>query len=310
MPDLSLDEMLQAMKDHVNSMANKTPAEIYAVPPEQWEAVSSTYIENWPPALHQMSIPSYGFGLTNEMARAFGSMMGEYGGGFDISDLGPDKAKEMMISLANTIGGCIKSRCNGRAFVRLGSRSPKDCWIPPSAGDISKGIVKSGEEAMRRLTADSERLYTDLQTALAMSYQPWIWVREWVDMEPWQEFRCFMKDRKLIGISQYDYNLGRQEEIVENADGIEKAIKEFFQGFSEACHMDSVVFDVFLRPTDGGFEVKLLEINPFYWGTDPCLFTCLADAEENGGFRFCTEVKERDTRPDPDELLAELNAMP
>ena len=32
---------------------------------------------------------------------------------------------------------------------------------------------------------------------------PWLYLREWVDIQPWTEFRCFMVDRKIAGISEW-----------------------------------------------------------------------------------------------------------
>lgn len=248
-------------------------SEIYRLSDDHWQAVSPTYIESWPEGLRRLSMESYGLRLTARDARVLSSYMGEFSEGFDVSGIKPEAREIARDTIVNLLDTSIQ-RVGGKAFVRLGSRSPKDCWLPREEGDIRKGLVRNGEQAFRRLTANSERLYEDLQTALAMGYEPWIWVRKWVEIAPWQEFRCFMRDREMVAISQYDYYQGKMDELAENIGPIEAAIKEFFQrSFLPAIHLDSVVFDVIAAPGEGGFTVSLVEINPYSMLTDPCLFS-------------------------------------
>lgn len=166
------------------------------------------------------------------------------------------------------------------AFVRLGSRSPKDVDIKP---------VFNGKEAIQLLLS-SVRVFDDFCMALKHLYNPHIFIREWIDIEEYFEFRCFMKDRKLVGISQYQYNKTYLE-VINQADSIEWVIQSFFPKFQSVCELDDVVFDVFLKYKkrfDGNtaWEVKLLEINPYFEMTDPCLFDWRKPEEFKGQFLY------------------------
>ena len=170
-------------------------------------------------------------------------------------------------------------------FVRLGSRSPKDSLYESTAKCLTV------EDIMTRLTVCSERIYEDLSMAINNKYESCIWLREWKEIPEWAEFRCFMKDRKLIGISQYNYLKGIiYSEIKENEESIIHLILGFFDYFKTVSHLDSVVFDVFVIKKSIGnqnhWEIKLLEINPFFEMTDPCLFDWRKPEEFNGQFLY------------------------
>lgn len=205
-----------------------------------------TYIENWPSELCRLSIAQVDIPLTIEEATALGTNIIELGEGFgtpaDISDI----ERRLDDAVATFPAG---------AFVRLGSRSPKDAFY----ADLSKP-VKTGKEALAWLLGGSERIADDLH----------------LDLEPWQEFRCFMNGCRLAGISQYYYR-EHEPKVALYKDSIKWAIEEhFFPEFRDATPLQSVVFDVFVRvrELEGEREtqVKLLEINPFFEMTDPCLF--------------------------------------
>ena len=103
------------------------------------------------------------------------------------------------------------------AFVRLGSRSPKDSW----KGHREGFRVLPGTDPLRFILDASERMHEDVMLALQHDYTPTIFVRQWVTIPRWSEFRCFMQGRKLVGISQYDYLEGKTfAEILRDPDVI------------------------------------------------------------------------------------------
>uniref|UniRef100_T1JNB7 Uncharacterized protein n=1 Tax=Strigamia maritima TaxID=126957 RepID=T1JNB7_STRMM len=93
-------------------------------------------------------------------------------------------------------------------------------------------------------------------------------LRKWVDVNPAMEFRCFVKNNNLIGISQRDVSnlyllVGREEEILDD-------IQHFFRNqirsrFSD----DKYVFDVYRQSKR---DVVLIDFNPFGRTTDALLF--------------------------------------
>ena len=105
------------------------------------------------------------------------------------------------------------------------------------------------------------------------------------------EFRCFVKERTLVGISQYHCRqLRHYPEIEEHARSIECAIRSFTVEVLPLLHLDDLVLDVFLeteeRQTSQPFSVKLLDVNPFFPKTDACLFSWRSGGDFDGSFRF------------------------
>jgi len=242
--------------------------------------VRPTHIENWSPALKGLSIPQVDVPLTLEEARALGFINKEFSKWFDNASISP------VDKIAEKIDLALDTYPNG-AFVRLGSRSGKD-----SSYAHNRGLrVTNGNAAIRILTENSRRIAYDLRLALHHNYSPHIFVRQWVEIPACSEFRCFMKNRELIGISQYNCkNSGPISEITNNAGSIEASIRVFFEVLREASHIDDGVFDVFVKLNEQASKVsakvQLLELNPFFHKTDACLFHWDDGGDFDGSFRF------------------------
>jgi hypothetical protein len=264
-----------------------------------------TYIENWPQPLAEISIPTELVSLSREDVSALINT-------FEVANGDGDPVEVDLSGLMETLQSAIDKFPNG-AFVRLGSRSPKDSWT----GHRKGFRVTTAQEALE-LLIDSERVWDDLVQFKNLELNAYIAVREWLEIPMSMEFRCFMRAGELVGISQYDYTKGdRFPEVVEKHDAIKGAIEAFFPSFAEACHLDSVVFDVFIRDErgDGELTARLLEINPFNWMTDPCLFEGVDLKELNAEFRFIGTAEEggmedrmKKARADKESLLAALKA--
>jgi len=249
------------------------------------DRVCPTYIENWAADLYQMSIPQVILPLPDEQAMALEACLWRWGWTPGAGCSPP------LVSLLARLEDALHGFPGG-AFVRLGSRSGKD-----SAYAQSHGLrVENAWEAVRGLTEGSEREAFDLQLARRFSYSPHLIVRAWLDIPAWTEFRCLMRQRQLIGISQYDgTRLGHRPEISAHAGIIQAAIHSFFSAFVAAVHLDDVVFDVFVEGLggQGPATVRLLELNPFFPKTDACLFDWARPWEFDGSLRFCPEVPGR-----------------
>jgi hypothetical protein len=287
------EEKQKQMEEHVARLSPSSSRYFLASQP--------TYIENWPSALCSLSIPQAGLRLSLDQAERLGKNMTEFGAAFYPGEKFPEDGPPQIADIVTNLETIVQKNLGGtdRLFVRLGSRSPKDAWVEGGP------MVENADQAIERLCGMSERVFEDISMALHEGYDPYIWLRQWIDIEPWSEFRCFQKDRKLVGISEYDYLGSESEEIMENHDAIEWAIRRFWeQQFLPACHLDSVIFDVYLtrkpgmstrdiRPDTGKpsyqsfiWEVRLLEINPYFNLTDPCLFDWRDDDCFDGSFRF------------------------
>lgn len=250
--------------------------------PAYFAQVSPTYIENWSDALVELSIPQTDIPLTPAETRALAHR--NSGGGAVDSDT--NDYQESIDKVIEKLGTALCAYGQG-AFVRLGSRSGKDSRFAKRHGLK----IFQADDALRMLTEGSRRVAFDLRLAQRCDYQPHIFVREWYEIEAWAEFRCFMKRRELVGISQYDCkNFGHSAEIAANAERIQATIESFFVQLRAASHLDDVVFDVFLdRRQDisaDNLKVKLLELNPFLPQTDACLFDWSNGGDFDGSFRY------------------------
>jgi hypothetical protein len=291
------------------------PNDLFGSCGDYWGTASPTFMENWPSDLRDISIPSYDRELSRDEALVLGASIWDWGECFDVSHLSDERVNELRASLIQWLDSKVKLMPNG-AFVRLGSRSPKDgLYWGQKPTDDTEGRVRTGEEAFWRMTAASERIADDLRLQLGKGYAPHIFVRQWIDMPEWCEFRCFQQNGRLIGISQY-YNRGVYQEVCEDAAGMKWAIEQFHQLVFKPITQDNptlknVVFDIFVKPLiqvsiDGSgkpipgtgsrrYEVKLLEINPFFNLTDPCLFDWNAPSDFRGQLRYRTELGPRAT---------------
>jgi hypothetical protein len=263
-----------------------------------FETIRPTFIENWAPALVPLSVRSVGLELDLEVAEWLGMSQVELFETWmpeDWTPFDPPPPKPNLDPIEKALDRRIAD-VGGRAFVRLGSRSPKDAYTQLDP------MVTCGAQALERLLACSERVNEDLHLAVSQRYLPHIWVREWCDIKPYEEFRCFMYKRKLLGVSQYIYSDHSQEydgaypQIYNYAKTIRDLIWRFFTIFRLRSHMDTVIFDVFVKMNG---SVTLLELNPYFDLTDPCLFDWRRDPLK-ATFRYRGEhgqVEEISVRP-------------
>ena len=238
------------------------------------ELVSPTYLENWPSSLSGLSIRHAGVALTPAEISTLGALNGVHAHRFGQPD---DHALESLTAKLQA----VLEPYPGGAFVRLGSRSTKDT----SLGLLTGCFCPNAEAALRLLTNGSHRLAFDLGLARQTHYAPHVFAREWLAIEPWMELRCFMRERRLVGMSQYHFGSLEAGTMLHGRVGqVLASMASFFPTFRDACHLDTVVFDVALR-VDGNAAVDtiLIEINPWIPETQPCLFSW-----ETGGDFDCS----------------------
>lgn len=254
--------------------------------PTYFDKVRPTYIESWNTALAKLSVRQTDIPLNPDEVRALGLSNRKFKHWFGSNGENDRETAQVFNRLTEKIGRSL-DKYPGGAFVRLGSRSGKDSVY----ADLRGLRVRDADTAIKLLTGNSRRIAFDLRLALIHNYRPHIFVREWHDIPVWAEFRCFMRNRKLVGMTQYDCkNLRRCPEIAAHASRIKTAIIGFFEKFSRAVHLEDVVFDVFVkndsRRSIPSFQVTLLELNPFFGQTDACLFDWDRPADFDGSLRF------------------------
>jgi len=248
-----------------------------------------TYIENLP--LQLLEIPTVVLRLSWSELDAMIEAFECYADGYAPSNEAQGIIEGIRKRLDELIEGDFPNGC----FAKLGSRSPKDSWEVFSNGTC----CRNGNDVLRRFF-DSERISDDLYVARANNYLPYIVLRKWLDIDDWREFRCFVQNGELVGISQYYYR-SFFPQIRDNKDTIEEAIKKKIWGIKDLLPTDTIIVDVFYN--DDG-TVTVIECNPFGDLTDPCLFDWGKDSFSEFEFRYNQEPNAKESDDDLDSLFA------
>ncbi|XP_026778440.3 cell division cycle protein 123 homolog isoform X1 [Pangasianodon hypophthalmus] len=162
----------------------------------------------------------------------------------------------------------------GRVFPKLNWSAPRDAnWIAlnsslqcQSLSDIFL-LFKSSDFITHDLTQPFLQCSDDSPDPV-INYE--LVLRKWSELIPGGEFRCFVKENKLIGISQRDYTQHYQH-ISKQEASISSSIQQFFrEHIQHQFPNDDFVLDVY-RDSTG--RVWLIDFNPFGEVTDSLLFT-------------------------------------
>ena len=97
-------------------------------------------------------------------------------------------------------------------------------------------------------------------------------LRKWFKVNPSCEFRCFVRERRVVGICQRDLN--HFDFLFPMKEQLRELILEYFDKTLKGTFSDdNFVFDIYLpEPYD---RVRLMDINPWAPRTDPLLFSWL-----------------------------------
>ncbi|XP_017288044.1 cell division cycle protein 123 homolog isoform X2 [Kryptolebias marmoratus] len=172
-----------------------------------------------------------------------------------------------VLEAINSLGGSV--------FPKLNWSAPRDAnWIAlnsslqcSSLSDIFL-LFKSSDFIAHDLTQPFLRCSDQDSPDPVIKYE--LVLRKWSELIPGGEFRCFVKENKLIAISQRDYtqfyhHILKQEEL------ISQAIQDFFSQHIQYNFLDEdFVFDVY-RDCQG--RVWLIDLNAFGEVTDSLLFS-------------------------------------
>ena len=183
-----------------------------------------------------------------------------------------------------------------RAIEALGGEvAPKFAWSAPkdatwvTAGNTMKCrnvdevvlLLKASDAVAHDLTEaygaceDYERDENENEEARAVREHAStvLTLREWYDLNPSMEFRCFVKSKNLIAVAQRHVNdyfefLAREKDIIEDA------IATFWEAnvSTTSWHDEQVdyVFDVYVTPKQK--KVKIIDFNVWGGTTLPLLF--------------------------------------
>ncbi|KAI8055219.1 D123-domain-containing protein [Syncephalis plumigaleata] len=151
----------------------------------------------------------------------------------------------------------------GSVFPKLTWSAPKDAaWIATTRNlsctnysDIIL-LLKSSDVVVHDLL----HAYDDCNTSINVKAQPTLILRQWQTINPAHEFRCFVRDRQLIAISQRDMTYYAFLEPMKQQ--IIDVIQQFYTNVISQFTLNDFVFDI-----------KLVDFAPFGGSTNPLLFT-------------------------------------
>ncbi|KAG7199970.1 hypothetical protein KM043_014398 [Ampulex compressa] len=179
----------------------------------------------------------------------------------------------------------------GAVFVKSNWSSPSDAvWVAPTKTLICKTL-----EEIYLLLKSSDKIATDLQTvkSLANNGNPLhccLVLKQWYDINPCTEFRCFVVEKELVGISQRDISQYHSYNESEKYN-IQTDIKSLFnERIKDKFELNNYSFDVVRYKKD---KVKIVDFGPLDQSvTKGTLFTyeelqtCIRNTPE---FRFIGE---------------------
>lgn len=244
----------------VPSLKVPTHEELRASSLRWFERTGPTLIDRWPADLAALSMP------TEFVKFPVGTME-------PLFEFNGDEPHPSVMALAQELDAKIGWK---RRFVRLNSRSPKDATWPFEAP-----ATISGKEAVSMM-AGSERILDDLCYFRRIPEHPaYVCLRDWVyGFRTENEYRCFVRDGKLIAVTHYDYTKpwsGPED----GGKTIRESIDAWFTNMLRSrLPIDTVVFDIHIND-DGSF--LLIEINP-YGLSDPCHFGDYQSVENATGY--------------------------
>lgn len=161
----------------------------------------------------------------------------------------------------------------GPVTPKLNWSAPRDAtWILPNnnmkCSEINEIYLLLN--ASNYIMYDLEHAFDDCSDASETSPQYYLILRQWFNINPALEFRVFVKDQKIIGVSQRDLNYYDYLEALSDTfkDTIDEFIEEeIIQKFPEK----DFVIDLYIpRPFN---RVFIIDINPFGRSTDPLMYS-------------------------------------
>jgi hypothetical protein len=158
--------------------------------------------------------------------------------------------------------------CQNGFFVKTISRSPKDA-LANKRNSNKPFPLFSTTEAINAILS-SMRCFEDLCMLYYLDTAALI-IRPYIRFDPEDEWRVFIENKNIVGISQYYYHaefekLDRKYVAINSIDKIKKLINDIV---IPNTTIDSYIADVVVGVNDD--PTVVLELNPFGL-SDPCLF--------------------------------------
>ncbi|KAJ2819843.1 hypothetical protein FBU31_005395 [Coemansia sp. 'formosensis'] len=165
-----------------------------------------------------------------------------------------------------------------RRIALLGDRvMPRMCWSAPKDASwmaMGNSLACRCPSDIYVLLKSSDKISGDLlhgrylpkEQLGAIEHE--LVLRQWSNLVPSMEFRCFVKGKKLVGISQIDYEY--YEFLEGMRDEIEAKLQGFFAHVRDKFPSDNYCYDAYIAQTVD--RVYVIDFEPWTPSVDSCLF--------------------------------------
>ncbi|XP_070559091.1 translation initiation factor eIF2 assembly protein-like isoform X1 [Ptychodera flava] len=163
----------------------------------------------------------------------------------------------------------------GNVFPKLNWSSPRDAtWIAFNGSlkcscpnDVYL-LLKSSDYVTHDLTKPFSGCADDGQDSIEVQYE--LVLRKWRNVIEGMEFRVFVRNRNIIGISQRHYT-NHYPHIDKMKVEIQQEIEDFFkEHIQQTFPDDNFIMDVYRRKEEC---ILVIDFNPFGESTDPLLYS-------------------------------------
>ncbi|KAJ5078860.1 cell division cycle protein [Anaeramoeba ignava] len=288
-------------------------------------SVLNANIENWINLISEFTFKTKFFNLTTKNAELLIEIYKYYKQHLKISEEFSEKLNPIANQLQEVIDSLKGSKPH--VFIKSSSRSAKDTAIfnmkfdsiyisklkssennPISNNEKAKYLLETATQLLQVSNAKdmllewctSDRIYEDLVLALEHpeKFNENFVIREWIDIDVDMEFRGFVSNGNLVALSQYNH-VCVFPRVIQYKDKIQKLILDTFQKIKpKLIHYSHYIVDFAITGKDLD-TVWIIELNPWIFSTDGCLFSWTLDKSilENGPFEFRIREKEDEDLP-------------
>lgn len=260
-------------------MGDAKPHETLPFPPITAQHILNCSVHSWHPKYRAHTPKSRLIPLVSpfiEYLRADGILLppetvrndDDSGYSDDEDDDDPSEAwPEVHESIKSTI-----TELGGKVLPKLNWSAPKDAtWMSPTndmecrtANEIYL-LLKSSDF----ITHDTEQAFDGCVDTAEIPYH--LVLRKSFNLNPSLEFRCFVRDKRLIAITQREMN--HFEFLFDLRSDFRLKFEDFYHDVLSDFPDANFTFDVYIPPPHK--RVWLIDINPWAPRTDPLLFSWL-----------------------------------
>ncbi|KAJ1966034.1 hypothetical protein GGI12_000352 [Dipsacomyces acuminosporus] len=291
MPGIPSDTAAQHAENAAEQVTEDTQGSDLPFPALQPQDVLNCIFSSWYPQFRQVTFkseiitpldrPFIDYLLSDGIVLPDNEATPQYHGTIeelDASDSGSEWSDEeddpeVAASLEST-SAVIREKIDslgGQVFPRMNWSAPKDAsWM--ATGNT---LQCHNPSEVYVLLKSSDKITGDLESGRYLpleqigAVQPELVLRQWCNLLPSMEFRCFVKNRRLAGISQID--LQHYEFLEEIKTQLADRISQFFgTRVRDTFPSQNYCFDVYI--TRDMARIFVVDFEPWTSSVDSCLF--------------------------------------